>query len=362
MIPVSKLKLDHLFNLTDCTGIMQHCKYCVPDFATGYTTDDNARALITASMLYSKYSDERVLSLIIKYLSFLDYGLNAKGRWKNFMNFQRQFIEEEGSEDSFGRSIWALGYLYSIPNLPQGVLDLDNHLIKKAMHNIDKLTAYRAQAYSIIGLTYLYNFFDKVSSKKLIEKLSDKLLKMYLANKSQSWLWFEDIITYANGILPYSLLKAYQVIPNESYLKASLEIIDFLDSLLLQKGYLKLIGCNGWAVKGKPIAQFDEQPIDAADMVLAYSEAYKVTGDIQYLKKTEISFKWFLGLNCHGISLINADTGGCFDGLTKSGINLNQGAESLVAYIISYLIAQENAIITSDIQNEDKNATFEEAV
>ena len=364
MVIVNKLKLDHLFHLTDCTGIIQHCKYSVPDLATGYTTDDNARALIVAAMLYNKNNDKKILSLIIRYLSFLHFGQNNRGRWKNFMNYQREFIEAEGSEDSFGRSLWSLGYLQTLENLPIGIIDLNKHLIKQALPNIEKLSAYRAQAYSIIGLSYLCTSYDKALCKKSIENTTNKLLNIYKKNKSDGWLWFEDIVTYSNGILPYALMKAYQIVPKESYLKASLEILCFLDYLLMQKGYLNLIGCNGWAEKGKPIAQFDQQPIDAADMVLAYSEAYKITGDIQYLQKAEISYKWFTGLNYHSASLINADTGGCFDGLTKSGVNLNQGAESLFAYMISYLTAENMGIIGSDIQEEDTNKldTFEEAV
>lgn len=360
----SNLKLDHLFYLTDYTGIIQHSKYSVPDFETGYTTDDNARALIIATNLYNKNNDNRLLTLIVRYLSFLHYGQNSVGRWKNFMNYQRQFIEEQGSEDSFGRSLWGLGYLYSTPGLPKGVPELNNYLIKKAIPNINKLKAYRAQAYALIGLAYLFNCYSKLNVKKLIENLADRLVKLYNANKTVGWEWFEDIVTYANGILPYSLLKAYHIVQKDTYLKVSLELLDFLEGLVMRKGYLKLVGCNGWAVKGGPQTEFDEQPIDAADMVLAYSEAFKVTGNIQYFQKSEICFKWFHGLNCHKVSLVNTDTGGCFDGLTKSGINLNQGAESLFAYMISYLTAEDIGILDTDElrKKSDKIGSFEQAV
>lgn len=361
MVFVKELNLDHLFQLTDYTGIIQHCKYCTPDFETGYTTDDNSRALIVTSALYDKTLDKRLIPLIKTYLSFLHYAQNNNGKWRNFMNFQRQFIEE-GSEDSFGRSLWSLGFLHSLKNLPDGILNLSNYLITKALPNVKNLNAIRAKAYSIIGLSYLNSSQNK-TIKKLIKTLADDLVKQYVLNKSNEWLWFEDIITYANGILPYSLIKAYQVIPDKTYLTTALETLDFLSGIVMQKGYLKLIGCNGWAVKGKKIAQFDEQPIDAADMVLAYSEAYKVTENIEYLEKAEKSFKWFLGLNCHGIPLVDPETGACFDGLTKDGINLNQGAESLFSYMISYLCMEDLGLIESYAEEtKQEELPFDEAV
>ncbi len=366
MIKASELKLDHFFCLTDCTGIIQHCKYCIPDFATGYTTDDNARALIISSMLYEKYGDKQFIPLVTRYLSFLHYGQNSKGRWKNFMSYQRRFIEEEGSEDSFGRSLWALGYLHSVKNLPKGTLELAGHLIKRAVPNVESLTAVRARAYSIIGLSYMcaYKAYCQASCKKLVQYSANKLVEKYVLHKSEKWKWFEDNITYANGILPYSLFKAYQTTANQEYLETALESLAFLEEILMQDGYLKLIGCNGWAAKGEMPAQFDEQPIDAADMVLSFAEAYRVTGDKRYINRAETSFNWFLGQNCHNTPLINPDTGGCFDGLTRTGVNLNQGAESLFAYIVSHLTADELNIISPSAKQKarKKGSTFDQAV
>lgn len=356
MAAADELKLDHLFYLTDSTGMIQHCKYCIPDYATGYTTDDNSRALILSTMLHNKYARQDVLPLMFRYLSFLYYAQNDRGRWKNFMNYQRVFIEEEGSEDCFGRSLWALGYLYSIANPPMGTLELCSHLLENALPNVGKLVPFRSQAYSILGLSYLHDSYNKELCKKLIKRLADNLLCLYSTNKAAGWYWFEDIVTYANGILPYSLLKAYQIVPKESYLAAAQEILSFLDDISLSKGYLKLIGCNGWAQKGASPALFDEQPIDTADLILAHAEAYKITGDKQHVQKVDTCFKWFLGQNCHNLSLVNPDTGGCFDGLTNAGINLNQGAESLFAYMISHMTAKDLEITTKE------TLSFEEAV
>ncbi|MGE5329433.1 MAG: glycosyltransferase [Deltaproteobacteria bacterium] len=356
-----ELKFDHLFTMTDCTGIIQHSKYSIPDLSTGYTTDDNARALIIACMLYDKYRDARFLHLITSYLAFLNFAQNPNGKFRNFMNYQRQFIEEEGSEDSFGRSLWALGFLTCFDNIPKGLLEPANQMIRNSIPNLSSLKAVRAICYSIIGLVHVYKKNNKLVTRKLIEELTEIVAAKFLSDKTDEWFWYENKITYANGIIPYALLKSYSILEKKKYLKIGLDILNFLDSICLDKGYLKLIGCNGWAVKGKAPAKFDEQPIDAADMVLAYSEAYKATKNVEYLEKTEICFKWFLGLNCHNVPLINPENGGCFDGLTKTGVNLNQGAESIFSYIISFLTAEEIGIAIPDLEKE-KNETFDEAI
>jgi hypothetical protein len=323
------LKLDHLYTMTDDTGIIQHSKYAIPDLATGYTTDDNARALIIAAMLYHRKPNQEFLQLINRYLAFLHFGQKNNGKWKNFMNYQRKFIENEGSEDSFGRSLWSLGFVLSLKNIPNGISDVTKYLYNRALQNVKKLTFIRAKAYSIIGLSF--------AQDSILEDLADELIQIYMKNKTPDWKWFEDEITYANGVLPYALFKAYEVKPKKEYIDVGIETLAFLDELVMKKGYLKLIGCNGWAEKDGIIARFDEQPVDAADMVLAYAKAYELTGQKEYLQKAQKSFEWFLGENCHGLALINPENGGCYDGLTKDGLNYNQGAESQFAYIVSYL-------------------------
>lgn len=345
MLSPDKLKLDHLFYLSDDTGAIQHCKYSVPDFSTGYTTDDVARLLIVAGMLYKKQNDSKILDLIMKFLSFLHYGQKNDGKWKNFMNFQRKFVEDEGSEDSFGRSLWGLGYLTTIENLPYGVYDLVYYLINRALPNIESLQAIRAKAYSAVGLSFLAGNNTVNNYVDSLKLLGDSIVNAYSENKTEGWNWFENEITYANGILPYSLLRLYYNFFDQSYLDAALESLDFLDSIVMKENYLKLVGCNGWAEKGKPPAEFDEQPVDAADMVLTYTEAYKITLKRIYRQKAEKSFNWFLGQNCLNIPLTNPDTGGCFDGIEKTCVNQNQGSESLFAYMISYLTMQELDLI-----------------
>ncbi|MGE5474958.1 MAG: glycosyltransferase [Ignavibacteriales bacterium] len=357
----SELNFGHLFRMTDCTGIIQHSKYSIPDLATGYTTDDNARALIIACMIYQQYPDEKFFNLINRYLAFLYFAQNSNGKFKNFMNYQRQFIEDEGSEDSFGRSLWALGSLFSFENIPMGLKDAASKMIVNAIPQLDNLKALRAICYSLIGLVTLYQSNNKMVTKKQIETMAEVIYSEFETNKSEKWYWFENTITYANGIIPYALFKAYTLIEKKKYLKTGLEILNFLEDICLNDGYLKLIGCNGWAEKGNKPAKFDEQPIDAADMVLAYAEAYKITNNEKYIKNTRLCFSWFLGTNFLNTSLINPDTGGCYDGLTKTGVNLNQGAESIFAYIISYLTVNELGIVPQDIEKE-KSDSFEEAV
>lgn len=357
----TELNLDHLYRMTDSTGVIQHAKYSIPDLVTGYTTDDNARMLLITCMLYKKSPEENYLSLIYRYLSFLHFAQNENGRWKNFMNYQREFVEYEGSEDSFGRSLWALGYLSSLNNLPEDIHDLSNTMIKAAIPNIEKITFIRSLCYSLLGLVYLYAKNKNAGIINIIKSLSDKIEAGIQKNKTSEWYWSEDIVTYSNGIIPYCLLKAYQVNQRDELLQTAMDTLKFLDSLTMKNGYLKLIGCKGWAVKGSPPSEFDEQPVDAADMALAFSEAYKVTKNKEYLDKCETCFRWFYGRNCHNTSLINLETGGCCDGITSTGINRNQGAESLFAYIISHLTAEELGINPVEIK-EEKAEKFEEAV
>lgn len=342
---MNKLNLQHLFSMTDCTGIIQHAKYSVPDLITGYTTDDNARALIIACRLYEKSPCQEFFSLISRYLAFLDFGQNPDGKWRNFMNYQRQFIEPEGSEDSFGRSVWALGHTSNTDSLPSGYRDIASFMAENALVNLEHLQSLRAICYSLIGLVHLYNANVNFVEESTIASTAERVLTLYKENKTSDWHWFENIITYANGIVPYSLLMAFTVLDEKEYFETAIELLNFLETFTMQNSYLKLIGCNGWAIKGHAPSEFDEQPIDAADMVLAYSQAYNITNKDEYLQKTKICFDWFHGLNCHNISLINPENGGCYDGLTEDGVNLNQGAESTFSYINSYLIAENMGLV-----------------
>ncbi|TYQ12791.1 UNVERIFIED_CONTAM: hypothetical protein Cloal_3826 [Acetivibrio alkalicellulosi] len=334
-----KNKLDdrYIFLLTDDTGILQHSKYGVPDPRHGYTTDDNARALIMAIVLYEKYRKKKYLDLVYRYSSFVLNALNDRGRFKNFMSYDRKWLEEEGSEDCFGRCLWALGYAFSNKYTPVGVKSTLAYIFKKALPNVNSLTYLRAKAYSIIGIDYM----GDEEGKKYIVDIADSLCNEYYKSKSDRWSWFENTITYSNSVLPWSLFKAYRSTGNEKYLDIAKESLDFLESVTFENGVFKPVGCNGWLIKGERCAEFDQQPVEACETVLTYMEAYLITGNSKYKKMAKRCHEWYEGVNFNRVSLVDRENGGCFDGLTDKGYNWNKGSESLISYVISFINSKE---------------------
>ncbi len=321
--------VDYLFAFTDDVGIFQHSKYGVPDRNHGYTTDDNARALILAVMLYEKFKEKKYLKLIYTYLSFVHYALNAKGMFKNFMNYQREFLETEGSEDCFGRCIWALGRTISSDSVPENIKNTCRYILKEATKNIKNITYPRSKAYTIVGLSFVKDSQEILS---YIETLSMSLIEKYRSNKNQNWHWFEDTITYGNAFFPRALFCAYKLLGKKCYLETAKESMDFLESIVMKPDFFKPIGCNGWLVKGKEASEYDEQPIEACEMMYLYMEYYEVNKDKKCLHNALKCFDWYKGENSKHLSLINKETGACYDGITENGINLNQGSESIVSY------------------------------
>jgi len=323
---------NYLFAITDDVGIFQHSIYGIPDLSKGYTTDDNSRALILAVMLYEQFKKRKYLKLIYKYLAFMLFAQNNDGKFKNFMNFNREFIEEEGSEDCFGRCLWALGRTISSEAIPENIKRSCWHMINKALEHWPNLNSPRAKAYSIVGLSYLTQRPEVINH---IEKLSMSLVEQYKKCKDGDWHWFEDYMTYGNAFFPWSLFKAYNILKMDVLLETAQESMDFLGRITLKEDFFKPIGCNGWFMKGKEPAAYDEQPIEACETLLSYLDYYEITKDKKHLKNAEKCFNWYKGQNSKGVSLIDEDTGACYDGLNENGLNLNQGSECLVSYGIA---------------------------
>lgn len=336
-----ELKLDHLVRMTDCTGIIQHAVYSLPARPSGYTTDDNARALIVALKLHECTRDERTLLLAERYLGFLNYAQTPEGKYRNFVDYARNFLEEEGSEDAFGRATWACGYL--LASHPNWRLAANaRRLLEASLPWVPELRAPRAQAYALMGLYHALEA-DPGDGRMhaLVGRLADSLLARYRRTAGPGWYWFEDIMTYSNGILPQALFLGYAATGRKAYLAVAVECLGFLTDVLFEDGTLRLVGNRGWYPRGGAKAPFDEQPVDAAAMVLVYLTAYRVTGRKDYYHLAEAAFAWFLGRNVHGQALYDPETGGCYDGLTPEGVNLNQGAESLIVYLLAYLTMHE---------------------
>jgi glycosyltransferase involved in cell wall biosynthesis len=329
--------LTHISRLTDDTGIIQHAKFGIPNLKEGYCLDDNARALLMVLMAYRQIKDIRALELSPIYLSYIHYMQNANGTFKNFLSFSRNYLDEVGSEDSFGRTIWALGYL--LGNAPNDAYYQTGRLLFfNASPNFEKLKSIRSIANTMIGISYYLksNPTDDTMTERL-RNLANILVKHYYENETPDWNWFESLLAYDNGILPLALLHSVEILNDDKITKTAIKSMNFLTKHTLKDNYLSIIGNEKWYKKEGERSVFAQQPIDAMAMVLMYHQAFHVTKDKDYLNKLYTSFLWFLGENDLRMSLYDFETQGCCDGFESYGVNRNQGAESSLAYLISHL-------------------------
>ncbi|MCX2451971.1 glycosyltransferase family 4 protein [Pedobacter sp. PLR] len=331
--------LAHVHRLTDDTGIVQHAKYGIPNLKEGYCLDDNSRALILAILAYQQNKSKAALELLPIYLSFIQYMQCDDGNFRNFLSFKREYLDEVGSEDSFGRTVWALGYLIS--NAPNNSYrEFAKDLFLKSAPHFSKLTHLRGIANTVVGLgKYLEAHPYDGHIKEQMNLLIVPLKAAYNLNRSDNWHWFEDKMTYDNGILPLALLCHYEVSKDEESLTMALESMQFLSRHTMYDGYLNPVGNDGWLFKeGGQMALYDQQAIETMAMVLMYFKAYEITLDLSYVKQMYLCYQWFLGENSLHLPLYDHETKGCGDGLQPHGVNRNQGAESTLAYWISHLI------------------------
>ena len=329
--------LAHINRLTDDTGIIQHAKFGIPNLKEGYCLDDNSRALLMVLMAYRQMKDIRALELSPVYLSYIHYMQNKDGTFKNFLSFNRNYLDALGSEDSFGRTIWALGYLLN--NAPNDAYyQTGKEVFFNAAINFENLQSIRGIANTMIGVCYYLktNLTDDSTTERL-RSMAHVLIKHYKENESVDWNWFESLLAYDNGILPLALLHSAEILNDDKVLEVGIKSMQFLTAHTLDENYLSIIGNEKWYKKDGERSVFAQQPIDAMSMVLMYHRAFLVTKDKEYLNKLYTSFLWFLGENDLRMSLYDFETNGCCDGFESYGVNRNQGAESSLAYLISHL-------------------------
>ena len=338
-----ELRLDHFFVMTDDTGILQHAIYATPDRRHGYSADDVARALIVAVMTWSLFRDQRVLAPLQVYLSYLhDAQTTARGRFRNFMSYDRRWLEADGSDDCQGRVLWALGYLLS--HAPSdSTRDLATDLFRGAMPQIEALRWPRSWAFAVLGLHYyLRQYGDDAQARATLERISERLNLRFAEQESGDWPWFEDVVTYDNGRLPQALIIAGAVLDRSELVERGLRALQWLRRVqTAEAGHLSIIGNRGWLRRDGQRAVYDQQPLEAAALIGACKAAYLVSGDRKWLVEMRRCFEWYLGRNDAGISMIDFKTRGCYDGLAASGFNRNQGAESLLSWLLSLLIMHE---------------------
>jgi len=332
-----KFSLAHVLRLTDDTGIVQHAKYGIPNLKEGYCLDDNARALIMALMAYQRSKSKEAFELLPIYLSYIHYMQTEDGNFRNFLSFDRRYLDEVGSEDSFGRTIWSLGYLIDCSS-SNSYREFATEIFHKSFPHFKTLKHLRGMANTIIGISlYLKAFPGDDGMIKEMINLTQPLIDAYQHHQSENWQWFEEKMTYDNAILPLALLHSCEITGNEKVKQVALKTMAFLDKLTLSNGYLSPVGNDGWYYKDGKFPTFDQQAIETMAMVLMHFQAYTTFRKPQYIEKMFLSYKWFLGENTLRAPLYDHETKGCCDGLLPTGINRNQGAESTLAYLISHL-------------------------
>lgn len=330
--------LSYVKRLTDDTGIFQHAKFGIPNRREGYCIDDNSRALIMALMAYKETGDLDALNLMPVYMSYIHDLQLDNGNFRNFTSFDRRFLDEQGSDDSFGRTLWSLGYLiYASPNRSYTEFGLE--LFFKAVPHFKNLMHLRGICNTITGVCYYlktHPYDDRMLNE--LKVLTDKLVIAYKNTKSDGWHWFEDHLTYDNAIFPLALFHSAEITGNVEVMQIAHESLNYLEQLTFSKNTVNPIGNDGWLFRGnETVPLYDQQAIELMAMVLMYHQAFVVTRESKYMKQMFTSYMWFLGENSLRIPLYDFETKGCADGLQAGGVNRNQGAESTLAYLISHL-------------------------
>ena len=333
-------KLDHIIRLSDDVGILQHARYIVPDRYHGYCTDDNARALIAVLMAREMIPDsDAVTNLACTYISFLHHAFNEEtGRFRNFMGYDRCWLEEVGSEDSHGRAVWGLGEAVALAESAD-IRDAARGVFEKALPALTEFTFPRTWSFALGGIhAYLTRYSGDSKVRRVRKILADKLFEKYKQNATGEWPWMEDRLTYANGKIAQALIFCGRYMDRTEMLRAGLRSLEWLMEIQTDpKGHFVPVGNNGWYPRGGSKARFDQQPIEALDMIEACRDAYDATNDSKWVSHAQRCLEWFLGRNDLNAPLYNHKTGGCCDGLNADGPNRNQGAESTLVCFLSML-------------------------
>lgn len=348
-IEVPEPSLDHLKKLTDDTGLYQHAKFTIPNREYGYCTDDNARAVIAMTKYCAQYPGPEARQYLDIYLSFIMHAQNSDGSIRNFMNFDRTWWENEPLHDAFGRVLWAFGSLMARPPTP-AYLSIAKDCFDQSVEHVQKQLP-KGMAYSIIGMNdYLKQFPGASHIKRQMELAADGLITQYEENSYTDWQWFEDMLTYDDAVLPHALFVAGLAFDNKKYGEIAEKTCEFLLANIFNGEHFSFVGCKGWYERGGTRATFDQQPIEAASAVMMLRAAYDATRDDRFLALQRKAFEWFLGRNDLHVPLYDFRTKGCNDGLTRDGLNTNQGAESTLSFLLSLLAMVESYAIVDKIK------------
>ncbi len=340
-----KIKLSFILKLTDSFGMLQFSKLVEPDPESGYTVDDNARALIAVCRYYEHFRSPLALRLAHIYLTFLKTALQKDGYFHNYINYDRTLHAERNStesmEDPTSRALFALSVVANQKNLPRKMRHLAGDIFNESMNANPKFTQFlRSRAFLIKAYaTWLLRYRDPRLEKE-IRRNCDLLVRAYHKNASDNWQWFEPELTYANGVLPEALMMGYLITKEPTYKDIAKKTLDFLISHTFIGNMYMPIGQRGWFKKDSDRALFDQQPEEATSIIETLSTAFALFKEKEYQRLTFQAFNWFLGDNILGRIMYDQTSGGCYDGIGEKEINLNQGAESTVSYLIARLAVQ----------------------
>nr|WP_314895570.1 glycosyltransferase [uncultured Flavobacterium sp.] len=339
------IKLDHIKKLTTDFGILQFSKFSQPDPESGYTLDDNARALINMVLYNKAFPNINTLKLANTYLNFIEGIQQNNGWFDNYKGFDNQLTkqnEEVNLEDANGRALWSLGTVIAHrESVPAEMILRAEKCWDKAIKRIDDIKSPRAIAYALKGLYHYYSAYKEEGIRQNIEKFANELLHHYHINSAENWCWYEDYMTYANNVLPEAMMYSYLVTKNPKYKKIAVITFDFLLSHYFMKGQLKVISNRGWFKKENERVFYGEQPIEVATTIIALDLFYEVTKNKKYKDQLKLAFIWFLGNNHLKQIMYNPENGASYDGLEDKHININQGAESTLCYFKARLIMEK---------------------
>ena len=334
--------LDHLAVLTDDVGIIQHATESVPNRKFGYCTDDVSRAfMVVLAYLRLAPTDKTALRFASTYLAFLQHAQLDDGRFHNFMDYDRRWIDEIGTHDSCGRAIWSLGY--GVANAPtQTWRHVCAALLDRTLPTLESLEYVRSRAYAALGFAHAQSALKEAKYENALRYLGGEIGASYRANATADWRWFEPIMTYDNARLPEAMLRVGQALSDSAFGEIGLAALEFYESVTIENGVHVPIGNAGWYPRDGPRARYVQQPLEACALVDAELAAFDFTGESRHVGTAELALEWFYGKNSRGIPMANG--GGCFDGLGEEAVNPNMGAESTLALLsAAYTMAARRA-------------------
>ncbi len=359
------LNIRHLLAMTDDTGILQHAIFSVPNTREGYTADDNARALIVSTLLDKRPGfecAEEPLSLSRRYLAFLWLAFHSDtGRFRNFLGYDRKWLEDVGSEDSHGRALWALGTVLG-HSQNAGLRATAGRLFEAAVPAVLTFSSPRAWAFSILGMqAYLDWFPGDRAIEGIRNTLANRLLDIYERTHSETWHWFEKSLAYSNARLPQALILAGWRSNNHRMIEAGMDSLKWLvaEQHRDDAEIFVPIGSDGFFIEGNGKARFDQQPVEACATVSACLEVYRLTEESQWLEEARRVFSWFLGKNDLQAPLYDATTGGCRDGLHPDRVNENEGSESTLSFLMALLEMQAVNVANVEQLQQETSSAFE---